>query len=71
MHVVNKFQDVFPADLPGVPPRREIDFRIDLERDTKAISIPPSRLSQMELKVLKLQLEDLTNKGFFQQSVSP
>ena len=53
--VVNEFQDVFPDDLPGVPPPREIDFSIDLEPDTKPISIPPYRMALAELKDLKLQ----------------
>ena len=38
--VVNEFQDVFPDDLPGVPSPQEIDFCIDIEPDTKPISIP-------------------------------
>ena len=56
--------DVFPEDLPGVPPLQEIDFGIDLEPDTKPISIPPYRMAPTELKELKLQLKDLTDKGF-------
>ena len=39
--VVHEFLDVFPSDLPGVPPNRDIDFAIDLEPGTKPISIPP------------------------------
>ena len=39
--VVNEFLDVFPEDLPGVLPLREIDFGIDIELDTKPISITP------------------------------
>ena len=50
-----EFQDVFPDDLPGVPPPREIDFSIDLEPYTKPISIPPYRMALAELKDLKLQ----------------
>ncbi|XP_069152666.1 uncharacterized protein [Solanum lycopersicum] len=69
--VVNEFLDVFPEDLPGVPPLREIDFGIDLEPDTKPISIPPYRMAPAELKELKLQLKDLTDKGFIQPSISP
>ncbi|XP_069150399.1 uncharacterized protein [Solanum lycopersicum] len=52
--VVNEFLDVFPEDLPGVPPLREIDFGIDLEPDTKPISIPPYRMAPAKLKELKL-----------------
>ena len=71
VHVVNDFQDVFPDDLPGVPPRREIDFGIDLEPDTKPISIPPYEMAPAELKELKLQLQDLTDKGFIQPNNIP
>ena len=69
--VVNEFPDVFPDNFSGVPPPRDIDFGIDLEPDTKPISIPPYRIAQAELKELKLQLKDLTDKGFIQPSISP
>ena len=69
--IVNEFQDVYPDDLPGVPPPREIDFGIELEPYTKPISIPPYRMVPAKLKELKLQLEDRTNKGFIQPSISP
>ncbi|WMV45323.1 hypothetical protein MTR67_038708, partial [Solanum verrucosum] len=62
--VVNEFFDVFPNDLPGVPPEREIDFGIDLLPDTQPISIPPYRIAPVELKELKEQLRDLLEKGF-------
>ena len=68
---MNDFLDVFAEDLPGFPPLREIDFGIDLEPDTKPISIPPYRMAPAELKELKLQLKDLTDKGFIQPSISP
>ena len=51
---VNEFQYVFSDDLPRVPPPREIEFGIDLEPDTKPISIPPYRMAPAELKELKL-----------------
>ena len=41
MPIVNEFHDVFPNDLPRVPPTQEFDFGIDLDHDTKPISIPP------------------------------
>ncbi|WMV30377.1 hypothetical protein MTR67_023762, partial [Solanum verrucosum] len=62
--IVNEFLDVFPNDLPGVPPEREIDFGIDLLPDTQPISIPPYRMAPAELKELKEQLRDLLEKGF-------
>ncbi|XP_049386729.1 uncharacterized protein LOC125850950, partial [Solanum stenotomum] len=69
--VVQEFPDVFPEDLPGVPPVRDIDFSIDLEPGTKPISIPPYRMAPAELKELKDQIQDLLSKGFIRPSVSP
>ena len=54
MPIVNEFLDVFPDDLPRIPPPREIDFCIDLEPDTKPISIPPYRMASVELNELKV-----------------
>ncbi|XP_075096267.1 uncharacterized protein LOC142174380 [Nicotiana tabacum] len=48
--IVNEFPGVFPEDLPGIPPDREIDFGIDLLPGTKPISIPPYRMAPAELK---------------------
>ncbi|XP_070010315.1 uncharacterized protein [Nicotiana sylvestris] len=69
--VVNRFPDVFPDELPGIPPDREIDFGIDVMPGTQPISIPPYRMALAELKKLKEQLKDLLEKGFIQWSVSP
>ena len=48
--VVREFLDVFPADLPGMPPDRDIDFCIDLEPGTRPISIPHYRMAPEELR---------------------
>ncbi|XP_075076654.1 uncharacterized protein LOC142163281 [Nicotiana tabacum] len=69
--IVNEFPGVFPEDLPGIPPDREIDFGIDLLPCTKTISIPPYRMAPAELKELKVQLKDLLDKGFIRPSDSP
>src|SRR5688572_25241435 len=69
--IVNEFPDVFPEDLPGIPPKREIDFGIDLLPVTNPISIPPYRMAPAELKELKEQLKDLLDKGFIRPSKSP
>ncbi|XP_070040627.1 uncharacterized protein [Nicotiana tomentosiformis] len=45
VHVVNKYPDVFPDELPGIPPDREIDFGIDVMPGTQPISIPPYRMA--------------------------
>ena len=51
--VVREFLDVFPADLPCMPPDRDIDFFIDLEPGTRPILIPPYRMAPVELRELK------------------
>ncbi|XP_070007886.1 uncharacterized protein [Nicotiana sylvestris] len=56
--VVREFSDVFPSDLPGMPPDRGIDFYIDLAPRTQPISISPYRMAPKDLKELKEQLED-------------
>ena len=62
--IVREFLDVFPADLTGMPPDRDIDFCIDLEPGTRPISIPPYRMAHAELRELKAQLQELLSKGF-------
>ena len=52
---VREFLDVFPADLPGMPSDKDIDFLIDLESGTRPISIPPYRMAPAELRELKAQ----------------
>ncbi|XP_070056918.1 uncharacterized protein [Nicotiana tomentosiformis] len=69
--VVQEFSDVFPSDLLGTPPDRDIDFCIDLAPSTQLISIPAYPMAPKELKELKEQLEDLLAKGFVRLSVSP
>ena len=69
--VVSEFPEVFPDDLPDIPPEWEIDFGIDLLPDTQPISIPPYRMAPTKLKELKEQLKDLLDKGFIQPSISP
>ncbi|KAK1678548.1 hypothetical protein QYE76_039396 [Lolium multiflorum] len=69
--VVNEFQDVFPKELPGMPPDREIEFTIDLIPGTAPIAKAPYKMGPKELKELKEQLDDLEQKGFIQESISP
>ena len=69
--VVNEFCDVFPDDLPGLPPDREIEFEIELAPGTEPISIAPYRMAPAELKELKVQMEELLSKGFVKTSTSP
>ena len=61
----------FPNDISGLPPDREVEFTIDLIPGTEPISIPPYRMSPIELRELKAQLEKLLSKGFIRPSISP
>ena len=69
--IVNEFLDVFPEELSGLPPRREVDFSIELEPGTRPISKTPYRMAPAELKELKEQLQELLKLGFIRPSVSP
>ena len=65
------FPDVFPEELSGLPPQREIEFAIDVVPGATPASITPYRMAPLELKELKLQLQELLEKGFIRPSVSP
>ena len=69
--VVSKFPDVFPDELPGLPPKRAVEFAIDLAPGTAPISKAPYRMAPAELKELKAQLEELLAAGFIRPSTSP
>lgn len=69
--VVNEFVDVFPEDLPGIPPDRQVEFTIDLTPGAAPISKAPYRMAPKELQELKIQLQELLDKGFIRPSVSP
>ncbi|KAL4016773.1 hypothetical protein IC575_024430 [Cucumis melo] len=61
----------FSEELPGLPPHREVEFAIELEPGTVPISRAPYRMAPAELKELKVQLQELLDKGFIRPSVSP
>ena len=69
--IVKEFLDVFPDDISGLPPDREVEFTIDLIPGTELISIPPYRMDPVELRELKAQLEELLSKGYIRPSISP
>jgi hypothetical protein len=64
IRVVRDFPDVFPEELPGMPPDREVEFVIDLLHATAPISKRPYRMSVEELKELKKQLTELQEAGY-------
>ena len=69
--VVCEFPDVFPEELPGLPPDRDVEFKIELVPGTAPISRRPYRMPPNELAELKVQLQDLLDKGLIQPSSSP
>ncbi|XP_077222075.1 uncharacterized protein LOC143855912 [Tasmannia lanceolata] len=69
--IVQKYVDVFPDDLPGAPPNRELEFSIELVPGANPISKRPYRMAPIELEELKKQLQELLDKGFIRPSVSP
>jgi Reverse transcriptase (RNA-dependent DNA polymerase) len=69
--VVAEFVDVFPDEISGLPPEREVEFGIELLPGTTPISKTPYRMAPAELKELKVQLEELLTKGFIRPSTSP
>jgi hypothetical protein len=69
--VVCEFLDVFPEDLPGLPPEKDVEFVIELKPGTTPISRRSYRMPPNELAVLKTQLQHLLEKGFIQPSSSP
>ena len=69
--VVEEFPDVFPDDLPGIPPNQYIEFIIELLPGTAPIAKRPYRMGVNELEELKKQLKELQEKGFIRPSSSP
>jgi hypothetical protein len=69
--VVCDYPDVFPEELPGMPPERDIEFVIELTPGTSPISQKPYRMNTVELAELKKQLADMLSKGLIRPSASP
>ena len=69
--VVCEYEDVFLDKLPGLPLQRVVDFGIELHSDTSPISMTPYRIAPVELKELRVQLQELLDKGFIRPSTSP
>nr|GFD11413.1 putative reverse transcriptase domain-containing protein [Tanacetum cinerariifolium] len=57
--VVREFPEVFPKDLPGIPPTRQVEFLIDLVPDAAPVARAPYRLAPSEMKELADQLQEL------------
>nr|GFC81074.1 putative reverse transcriptase domain-containing protein [Tanacetum cinerariifolium] len=62
--VVREFPDVFPEDLSGLPPSREVEFRIDLIHGAMPVAKSPYQLAPTKMQELANQLKELQDKGF-------
>ncbi|GKA29889.1 putative reverse transcriptase domain-containing protein [Tanacetum coccineum] len=69
--ILRDFPEVFPEDLPGLPPTRQVEFRIDLVPGAAPVARAPYRLAPSEMKELSEQLKELSDKGFIRPSSSP
>ena len=67
--VVCEYVDVFPYELPGLPPQRVVDLGIELHPGTTPISMTPHRMASVELQELRVQLQELLDKGYDQESI--
>ncbi|GKB79707.1 hypothetical protein Tco_0946602 [Tanacetum coccineum] len=69
--IVQDFPEVFPEDLPGIPPTRQVEFQIDLVLGVAPVTRAPYRLAPFEMKELLDQLQELSDKGFIRPSSLP
>ncbi|GJX08685.1 putative reverse transcriptase domain-containing protein [Tanacetum coccineum] len=69
--VVREFPEVFPEDLPGLPPVRQVEFQIDLIPGAEPVARAPYRLAPLEMQELSDQLQELADRGFIRPSTSP
>jgi hypothetical protein len=71
IRIVSEFPNVFPEELPGMPPERKVEFAIELIPGTAPISKRAYRVSELELVELKKQIDELLEKGYIRPSTSP
>ena len=69
--MVNEFPEVFPDELSGLPPIRQVEFSIELVPGAKPIARAPDRLAVIEMRELMAQLQELLDKEFIHPSLSP
>ncbi|GKF01326.1 putative reverse transcriptase domain-containing protein, partial [Tanacetum coccineum] len=68
--VVREFLEVFPEDLPGLPPIRQVEFQLDLIPGATPVARAPYRLANSEMQELSNQLQELGDRGFIRLSTS-
>ena len=70
-HVLQEFRDVFLDEIPWIPPKRDINFIIELVPGAAPVSKTPDRMSTLEMLEMKMQLQELLEKKYIKPSVSP
>ncbi|KAD5802577.1 hypothetical protein E3N88_13937 [Mikania micrantha] len=69
--IIIDYPEVFPEDFPGLPPVRQVEFRIDLVPGPNPAAKSPYRLAPFEMQELSIQLQEVLDKGFIRPSFSP
>ncbi|KAD2805506.1 hypothetical protein E3N88_38883 [Mikania micrantha] len=69
--IIRDYPEVFPEDFPGLPPFRQVEFRIDLNPGANPVTKSPYRLAPSDMQELSTQLQELLDKGFIRPSFSP
>ena len=69
--VVCEYEDVFSDELPGLPPQRVVEFGIELHPGSLPISMTPHKMAPVKLQELRIQLQELLDKGFIRPRTSP
>ena len=69
--ILDEFPNVFPREIPGLPPQHEIEFSVELLPEYAPVLKIPYKMSIPELTELKIQLQELLDKGYIRPSVSP
>nr|GEV83614.1 putative reverse transcriptase domain-containing protein [Tanacetum cinerariifolium] len=69
--IVREFSEVFPKDLPRLPPARQVEFQIDLVLGAAPVARAPYRLAPAKMQELSTQLQELSDRGFIRPSSSP
>jgi hypothetical protein len=71
IHVIREYPNIFHDELLRMPPEKVIEFKIELQPSTVPVAKAPYKMSPMEMKELKVQLQGLLDKGYIRPSKSP
>jgi hypothetical protein len=71
IHIIREYPDVFPDELPRMPPKTAIEFKVELQPSTTPVAKAPYKMAPREMKELKVQQQGLLDKGYIRPSTSP